>query len=583
MVTDATPRAACGVASLKQHLIPALAALLMGAMLASVGTPTAHAAAFTVNTQTDAVDASPGDGLCATAALPGEGIRCTLRAAIMEANALAGPDQVNLPPGTYRTTILGGGEDAAAKGDLDITSDLTLAGAGRDATFIDGNSSISEPADRVLDVLPGGRLTVTDLTIQHATLAGGPGGGAGIRNRGIVTLSRSVITGTGGFLARPGGGIYTTGTMTISDSVITRNGTNSGAGGGISNSGTLTVVNTTISENSAFGYSHDMPYGGGIDNHGSLVLAGVTISNNRSVFGGGGLYNVGQATVTNSTFSGNMTYTSEATNLVNDGSGHLTLTNTTIYANGPSISYGSGLYAGTGIDNRAIDIRGLAIDVPLTNTIVANSGTGTNCSGGIASNGYNLETGTSCQLTQPTDHPGTDPELRALADNGGPTQTHALLAGSPAIDAGTNIGCQSTDQRGRPRPLDGSADGTLVCDIGAYEAPAGSVVLRCAISPRPPVQVVTSPDGAGHLAVTVRSNGAGNHLDSLAFTTRNAAVDIVGEVGRTGSFTIPLPTQPQGVLFTVRRLAPGAATVQLIVTDSCGPWPTFVGLGAGGP
>src|SRR4051812_45655784 len=70
--------------------------------------PTAEAAIFTVDSQTDAVDANPGDGICATASLPSEGVKCTLRAATMEANALAGADTINLPAGTYTTTRFGG-------------------------------------------------------------------------------------------------------------------------------------------------------------------------------------------------------------------------------------------------------------------------------------------------------------------------------------------------------------------------------------------------------------------------------------------------------------------------------------------
>src|SRR5437867_13154215 len=103
----------------------------------------AAAATFTVNDDTqDAVDAAPGDGSCATA-----GATCTLRAAIQEANAHAGADTIMVPAGTYLLTIAGQGEDIAATGDLDITDDVTITGAGADNTILDGNG-----IDRIFDI-----------------------------------------------------------------------------------------------------------------------------------------------------------------------------------------------------------------------------------------------------------------------------------------------------------------------------------------------------------------------------------------------------------------------------------------------
>ena len=84
-----------------QLLLLGLAVGLAWDLLGSGGVPAAHAATFTVESQTDAVDANPGDGVCATAPLPSESVRCTLRAAVMEANALAGPDIISLSAGTY--------------------------------------------------------------------------------------------------------------------------------------------------------------------------------------------------------------------------------------------------------------------------------------------------------------------------------------------------------------------------------------------------------------------------------------------------------------------------------------------------
>ncbi len=115
----------------------------------------------------------------------------------------------------------------------------------------------------------------------------------------------------------------------------------------------------------------------------------------------------------------------------------------------------------------------------LRNTIVANSTAGRDCSGPspVISEGYNLDSDGTCGFAGEGDLPNTDPLLGPLQDNGGPTLTHALLAGSPAIDAGNPAGCTdpwgnslTTDQRGEVRPADGDCDGVPICDIGAYEA-----------------------------------------------------------------------------------------------------------------
>lgn len=102
-----------------------IAALITGLALGTGPTLAAHAASITVDSTADAVDAAPGNGVCATA-----GGDCTLRAAIQEANALAGDDTITLPAGTYTLTIAGAHEYNAATGDLDIRENLTITGAG---------------------------------------------------------------------------------------------------------------------------------------------------------------------------------------------------------------------------------------------------------------------------------------------------------------------------------------------------------------------------------------------------------------------------------------------------------------------
>ena len=144
----------------------------------------AQAAVFVVNSTADSVDALPGDAVCADASGA-----CTLRAAVMETNALEGADVVLLPAGTYVLGIAGVDEDAAASGDLDITQDLTLVGDGSDATVIDANG-----IDRVLHVPvdSGG----PNVDVAGMTLTGGSGvnEGGGILNlNGSVTLDRSTV------------------------------------------------------------------------------------------------------------------------------------------------------------------------------------------------------------------------------------------------------------------------------------------------------------------------------------------------------------------------------------------------------
>jgi hypothetical protein len=96
------------------------------------------------------------------------------------------------------------------------------------------------------------------------------------------------------------------------------------------------------------------------------------------------------------------------------------------------------------------------------NTIVSNGASG-NCTGQITSQGHNLESADECDFHSAGDQTGRDPLLGALGDNGGPTDTEALLAGSPAIDTGDPAGCPPADQRGVARPQ------RLACDIGAFE------------------------------------------------------------------------------------------------------------------
>ena len=392
---------------------PRLFLLLVVALVISLaygnGRP-ALAAAFIIDSTGDLGDATPGDGACDIGWGP-----CTLRAAIQEANALAGADSISLPAGTYTLDIAGAGEDAAATGDLDITGDLTLTGAGAGETVIDGGG-----LDRVFHII--GSVQITGVTIRNG-LGDETNGGGGILNWQSLTLVRSAVTGNETPLA--GGGIHNTGTMVIRESTIDSNHSQMDEGGIFNREGaTLEIVASTVSNNRADRYT------GGITNYATLSLVSTTISGNEAPLGGG---------------------------VQNLGEGQMTATNSTIAFNEGGGEGG---------------LRNTGGDATITNTIIAGN-SGDQClqasGGSLTSNGHNLAGDDTCDLTGPGDLSNiANPMLGPLADNGGPTQTHALLPGSPAIDAGSpDCPPPATDQRGVARPQ-GPA-----CDIGAFEAPAG--------------------------------------------------------------------------------------------------------------
>lgn len=350
---------------------------------------------------------------------------CSLREAVLAANGDApvdgcpagqGADTILIPPGIYTLTLSGNGEDERT-GDLDLKASMNILGAGVEATILDGNG-----ADRVIHIHPGVSVEISNLTIRNGNVAdNSDDGGGGVLNQGgQLTLDRCKIEGnqahkTGGGLDKHGGGLDNSGTAIISECTFEANSADTG--GAISNDGTLSISGSLLYNNSA------TTSGGALDNYATASITNTTISNNQGEHGGG---------------------------IFSDGT--LNLVSVTIFNNS------------TGIEN--------AGTLEIKNSIVANSTAGDNCSGSksITSNGHNLDSGSSCGFNQSTDKTEVgNVGLAPLGDNGGPTRTHALLSGSPAIDAGDNAGCLSTDQRGFFRPADGNQDGNSLCDIGAYE------------------------------------------------------------------------------------------------------------------
>ena len=318
-------------------------------------------------------------------------------------------------------------------GDCSLRDAIQIATAGDTITFDTG--------------LTGQTITITDrrfsitknLIIDGSTLAT-PVIISGNGNTSIFSISSgSTVTFNhlkiiDGF-ARSGSGIYNSGSLTILNSTISGNkAIDSGAG--ILNSGTLTIANSTLVNNQTY-----FDNGGGILNTGSLMLTNSTLVSNKSGANGGGIYNTGSMTMTNVTVSGNTTY----------GSG--------------------GIYNETGST------------MSFRNTIIANnirttSGTSADCvtvsTNSITENLNNLVEDGTCS-TNGSYFLSGDPLLDVLANNGGSTQTLALLLHSKAIDTG-NLGvCPTTDQRGRIRPQNAG------CDIGSVEK--GLLNLTISVSP----------------------------------------------------------------------------------------------------
>jgi predicted outer membrane repeat protein len=267
--------------------------------------------------------------------------------------------------------------------------------------------------------------------------------GGGIDSTVVLTLTNSAfINNTAGYR---GGGINNyLGKLTIVMSNFISNTANA-YGGGITNDGGTTSIQTT----NIIG-NHALDFGGGVRNSGVLSVNNSTISGNTADHNGGAMENSGTLALTNNTLSGNHAGTANGGGLY-WVSGSVTLINNTLKDNTAG-TQGGNIYAG-GANNILIHIK---------NTILA-SGSPNNCDSHIFSEGNNLESANSCGLAGIGDLVNLNTRLGTLQNNGGPTKTHALLSGSPAIDAGTNNGCPATDQRGVSRPKG------IRCDIGSFE------------------------------------------------------------------------------------------------------------------
>ena len=335
--------------------------------------------------------------------------------------------------------LTGGLVTPAYAATLTVTDCSGENGPGQIGTVINSASS----GDTITFSCSGDIPLTSTLTISKNLTLDGSGqsvtldGGGSVQvlsvNSGVTFTLNALTIAHGSDSSGNGGGFYNNdGAVSITNSTFASNSASSGIGGlggGLfNNRGTVSITNSTFASNSASGGS--FTGGGGLQNHCGIVnITNSTFANNSGI-GGGGLGNdCGAVSITSSTFASN------------------------------SASSGGGIY----------NLDGLSIG----GSIVAEN-TGGDCLPGvditgITDQGYNLDSDSSCFSASTSLH--TNPQLAALASNGGPTQTMALQQGSPAIDAvasSANI-CPSTDQRGNTRPDDASE---TACDMGAYESVA---------------------------------------------------------------------------------------------------------------
>ena len=364
---------------------------------------------------------------------------CSVGAALAMASS---SDTISIAAGIYVENIT-------------VDKNVILRGAGADRTIVEAGGPVITIESNSIVAIEGIGIT--------------KGQSGGVLNRVGATVTFLNCSITDNFSMSGGGAIFNEGTVELINSTVAENDSG-GNGGGIYNNygGLIRLMNSTVSSNfncaiPQIGCQAD---GGGVFNMGRVELMNCTVSDNRATTSGGGIHNMGTLIVTNSTI---------AKNHAKNGGGISTnyvakLINSTVSEN--EIGWGAGVGAG---------IFGPA---ELSNTIVANNIIRThypppmdlyrqNCSENVTSFGHNLDSDGTCGLNPELGDLSTiDPILGPFLNSETPGYGHfGLRAGSPAIDAGDNTLCPSSDQLGISRPIDGNGDGIATCDIGAIELP----------------------------------------------------------------------------------------------------------------
>lgn len=423
---------------------------------------------------------------------------------------------------------------------IDITENLTINGPGASNLALTGCCAIV-----IFQVDSGVTATISGLTIEN--------------NNGSAPK----------YLIVNPGGIDNNGTLTLTDSTLSNNSAGyEGNGGGIENGGTLTVIGSTLSDNVAGGEDG----GGGIWNDGgTLTVTDSTLSGNGGGNGGGISNDGGTVTVTDSTLAGNDAYDGGGVGGgIDNKAGTVTVVGSTL-SNNTSIAPGGGIY-NSGTLNAAA-------------TIVAESGSEEDCSGTITDRGYNIDDDGTCGFSAPSVSQSTslDGTLGPLADNGGPTETIALLPGSPASRAVTSTAlCSTPDQRGIVRPTP--------CDIGAYQFSTNDLSQTIAFTSTPPSSGFVG--GPAYAASATASSGLPVVLgvdvsavsvcslsgDEVSFTGTGTCTIAANQVGDATYLAAPQVTQS----FSVTR-APGAITSRDKATATAGSPFSFMVTTTGSP
>lgn len=344
-----------------------------------------------------------------------------------------------------------------------------VAKSGGGAVYVDGNAP---------------SLTIVDSVFAGNTVFSGAGGAVNI----APTTTLAMIVNSSFDLNRAssgGGALRNRGSLTVMDSAIVNNQATSGSSGGAVTTAigaTTEIIRTTVHSNTA-------DLAGGAINNGALaqmrIIDSTLAGNTATTSHGGAINNFGFVALVNSTVSGNMAPVGQGGALYNFFNSSAELSSATIANNVAMI--GGGLFNGEPTVGPA--------SMTLRNTLVADNfdsagNIGSNFAGPslVTSDRHNLDTDGSLLLADPTDQSGSilmpiNAMLGPLQNNGGPTLTHELLPGSPAIDRANPFGVHdetglvlAADQRGAGRPFDGDNDGVAISDIGAFETQVATSV-----------------------------------------------------------------------------------------------------------
>lgn len=443
--------------------------------------------------------------------------------AIRKANARGQADTIKLEAGTYTLKEAAEINDDGPNGLPSIKTKITIEGQDPTNTVIKADPAAvqqSSPGFRIIHVAEQGNLILDNVSVRGGFLD--PGDGAGIFNRGTLSVLSSIIADNMILISSGGGGgiANVSGIVNIADSIIAENTSGDGIGGGIWNvgNGSVTIKNSTIRNNGA-----DIQ-GGGILNGGDMTIERSTISANIGGRGAG-ILNAGTLVVSNTTIARNIGFSLGAVAGIANVAGKVSVLNSTIAENVSDTSFLSG--GAGGIQNSSDGTVELQNSVLALNTVTTSEfgPFASDCTGTITSLGNNLiGDPTDCDIDLLVTDLTGNPRLGDLvgAGEGDPPGSGFLpvLSGSPLIDAANPDACPKTDQVENPR--------MGVCDIGAIEFFDG-LLVTIEINSRSDRNRI-APKSKGKVTVTILSTDA---LDATAVDVETI------RFGRTGTEASP--------------------------------------------